>query len=55
MKAYTAYKEWWMQHVAPAQVPSLYYGDNAEKAFEQHIKDLGLYKLMETLVDWDEE
>ena len=55
MKEYIAYKEWWLQHVAPSEVPSLYYGDDAEQAFEQHINDLGLYKLMEMLVNWIEE
>jgi hypothetical protein len=55
MKAYIAYKEWWIQHVAPAEVPSLYYGDDAEQAFKQHVNDLGLYKLMEMLVNWIED
>ena len=55
MKEYVAYKDWWMQHVAPSNVPCLYYGDNAEEAFKQHVNDLGLYKLMETLADWTED
>ncbi len=54
MKAYTAYKTWWIEHQAPNLVPSLYWGQTAEEAFRQHIADMGLYKLMETLVDWDE-
>ena len=33
----------------------IWLGDDAEQAFEQHINDLGLYKLMETLVDWIED
>jgi hypothetical protein len=54
MKEYLAYKAWWMQYVAPSNVPSLYYGNDAEAAFEQHVKDIGLYKLMETLADWSD-
>lgn len=54
MKAYTSYKNWWTQHQAPNLVPSLYWGQTAEEAFQQHIADMGLYQLMETLVDWDE-
>ena len=55
MKAYRKYRAWWMEHQAPSLVPSLYWGDNAEQAFEQHIKDMGLYQLMETLDLWDDE
>ena len=48
MKAYIAYKKWWIER-------RVYYGDNPEIAFRQHITDMGLYQLMEMLVDWEEE
>ena len=54
MKAYIAYKKWWIEHQAKDFIPSLYYGDDPEIAFRQHVKDMGLYQLMETLVDWEE-
>ena len=48
-KAYITYKEWWIDW---------YYSDGfkpgAEGAFEQHIEDIGLYGLMETLVVWED-
>jgi hypothetical protein len=55
MNSYTQYKKWWMKHQAPHEIPSLYYGDTPESAFKQHIKDMSLYKLMETLEAWEEE
>jgi len=55
MKAYREYKKWWIQFQALSLVPSLYWGETEEDAFKQHIADMGLYKLMETLADWDEE
>ena len=55
MTIYGRYKKWWMKHQAPYEIPSLYYGDTPESAFRQHIKDMGLYDLMETLEDWKEE
>lgn len=55
MKAYREYKEWWIIHVAAAEIPSLYYGTTPEEAFKQHVKDLGLYGLMEKLDKWSEE
>lgn len=55
MKAYIDYKEWWISNVYPANNGSLYYGTDSEKAFEQHIKDLGLYRLMEKFVEWSRE
>ena len=55
MKAYTAYKRWWIEHYAPHYVGSLYWGGTAEECFEQHVKDLGVYKLFETLEAWDDE
>jgi hypothetical protein len=55
MSSYARYKKWWMKHQAPHEIPSLYYGDTPESAFKQHIKDMSLYKLMETLEAWEEE
>lgn len=55
MKAYIEYKSWWIEHEALSRVPCLYWGENAEQAFEQHVKDLGLYGLMERLADWEDE
>lgn len=49
MKEYLAYKQWWIDYQSEHYVGSLYYGDNAEEAFEQHVKDLGLYGLMEAM------
>jgi hypothetical protein len=51
MKEYIEYKEWWMENEAKYKIPSLYWGATAEEAFEQHVRDLGLYELMEKLVD----
>jgi hypothetical protein len=55
MKAYTAYKNWWKTFQAPSLVPSLYWGETADEAFEQHVNDLGLFGLMEAIEDWGEE
>lgn len=55
MKAYLAYKEWWLSNVFPAESESLYFAFDNERAFEQHVKDLGLYRLMEKLCEWDDE
>lgn len=55
MDAYIKYKAWWIQHEAPNKVGTLYWGETAEECFEQHLKDIGLYRLMETLVDWNDE
>jgi hypothetical protein len=55
MKAYIAYKKWWIEHQAKDLIPSLYYGDDPEIAFRQHVNDMGLYQLMETLMDWEED
>lgn len=55
MSNYARYKKWWMKHQAPHEIPSLYYGDTPESAFKQHIKDMSVYKLMETLEAWEEE
>jgi hypothetical protein len=54
MTNYGRYKQWWIKHEAPHNIPSLYYGDTPESAFRQHIGDMSLYKLMETLEDWSE-
>lgn len=55
MTNYGRYKQWWMKHQAPYEIPSLYYGDTPETAFREHIKGMSLYQLMETLEDWEEE
>lgn len=55
MSSYARYKKWWIEHQAPHEIPSLYYGDTPEIAFRQHIKDMSLYQLMETLEEWEEE
>ena len=55
MKSYKDYKKYWILTQAPSLVPSLYWGETAEQAFEVHISQLGLYKLMEILSDWYEE
>jgi hypothetical protein len=52
MEVYTHYKEWWKNWACP-ELPSLYWGSTKEEAFEQHIKDLGLYGLMEKLSTWE--
>lgn len=55
MKAYTNYKRWWIETQAPQYMGTLYWGVTAEECFEQHVKDIGIYELFETLVSWDEE
>lgn len=55
MKAYIRYKAWWIENEASSKVPSGYWGQTAEEAFEQHVRDMGLYKLMECLADWEVE
>lgn len=55
MKAYTAYKRWWIENQSPHYVGSLYWGETAEECFAQHVKDLGVYGLFEMLQAWDEE
>jgi hypothetical protein len=55
MKAYLEYKEWWISNVYPSLNGSLYYGDDSESAFKQHLNDLGLYGLMEKLCEWSDE
>lgn len=55
MSSYARYKKWWIEHQAKNFIPSLYYGDDPEVAFRQHIKDMNSYELMETLEDWGEE
>lgn len=55
MKSYIAYKKWWIEHQSCHYVGSLYWGNTPEECFEQHIKDLSLYKLMETLASWVDE
>lgn len=55
MKEYIAYKKWWIEYEAPHKVGSLYWGMDEEECFKQHIKDLGLYGLMEIIADWMDE
>lgn len=49
MKEYLEYKEWWKVNVFPAGGYSMYLAHESEAAFEQHVNELGVYKLMETL------
>jgi len=46
MQKYREYKLWWIHYKAPV-------GDIEEEAFEQHIKGMTLYELMEILSNWD--
>ena len=55
MSSYARYKKWWIEHQAKNFIPSLYYGDTPELAFKQHITDMSVYELMETLEAWEEE
>ncbi len=55
MQAYRKYRDWWMKYEAPHYVGNLFWGNTAEECFEQHIKNLGLYNLMENLLLWEEE
>lgn len=55
MSNYARYKKWRiLTDQAKDFVPLLHYEDGPETAFKQHIEDMGLYKLMETLEDWHE-
>lgn len=54
MKAYTAYKNWWKLTQAPSLIPSLYWGETVDSAFEAHVNLLGLFGLMEAIEDWEE-
>lgn len=57
MKTYIAYKKWWIDTQAQYYYNSPYYNkhDTPEELFTQHIENLGLYGLMETLCNWDED
>lgn len=55
MSNYARYKKWWIENQAKDFIPSLYYGDDPETAFRQHINDMSSYELMETLEDWSEK
>jgi len=55
MKAYIRYKEWWIDTQAPQLVPSLYWGNTEEDAFKQNLANMGLYLLMETLVEYEDK
>jgi hypothetical protein len=49
MEEYLAYKRWWIENIGEGLVPSLYWGSTPERAFGQHVCNLGLHDLMETL------
>lgn len=55
MKAYREYKEWWITNVGAANAPSLYWGDNGEAAFKQHVNGMSHYELLEKLCEWSED
>jgi hypothetical protein len=55
MKEYIEYKKWWIETHANSMEPSLYWADPSYDAFERHINDLGLFRLMELLADWNED
>jgi hypothetical protein len=54
METYKLYKQWWIETQAPSLVPSLYWGETSEEAFKYHVKNLGVYGLMEKLLEWKE-
>jgi hypothetical protein len=54
MKTYKLYKQWWIDNVAYTLIPSLYWGTTTEQAFKQHVQNLGVYGLMEKLLEWEE-
>lgn len=51
MKAYTAYKRWWKITQAPSLVPTLYWGETVDQAFQVHVNNTSLYEFMEILED----
>ncbi len=55
MKTYISYKTWWIDNVAYTLIPSLYWGTTTEQAFKQHVQNLGVYGLMETLASWNDK
>jgi hypothetical protein len=54
MKAYIDYKAWWIDTQAPHRTISSWSVDH-EEMFKEHVNGLGLYELMELLVNWYEE
>jgi hypothetical protein len=54
METYKLYKQWWIDNVAYTLIPSLYWGTTTEQAFKQHVQNLGVYGLMEKLLEWEE-
>jgi hypothetical protein len=54
MKAYIDYKAWWIDTQAPHRTISSWSFDH-EEMFKEHVNKLGLYGLMELLVEWYEE
>lgn len=55
MKEYTAYKNWWKATQAPGLIPSLFWGETADQAFQVHVSNMSVYEFMEKLERWSEE
>lgn len=55
IKSYIAYKKWWIEHHSYHYVGSPDWGHTPEECFETHVNEIGLYTLMETLVNWVDE
>ena len=53
IEKYIAYKTWWYKYQAQYSLDHSFCCHTEEEAFEQHVKDMGLYNLMETLSNWD--
>jgi hypothetical protein len=53
MKAYIDYKAWWIDTQAPHIDPN--FTADPEEMFKEHVNKLGLYGLMELLVEWHQE
>lgn len=48
MDKYKEYKAWWIKHGSLQNTDGV-----REEMFEQHVNDMSLYELMETLSNWD--
>lgn len=55
MKPYTSYKNWWKETQAPSLIPSLYWGETVDQAFQVHMSKMSLYEFMEKLERWKDE
>lgn len=56
MKAYTNYKKWWIKHEADFVINQKYYNLlTPEEAFKEHINNMDMFTLMETLELWHED